>query len=240
MQARFAMCVLALVAGTACNNTSPSPAAPDPAPPVQSPQPPVLRSATISGVVRTAGTAPVSGAHVVALDESGAALPGVSAVTDSTGVYRLEGVPESRFHGALLGASVAGFFADHRWMAFSSAMVADFTLDPLQHIVVGETVRGRAFDSRCTGLGYGGDGGNPCQRFAVTPPASGRLVVILAAPDVRYDLDVANADGTFAIYLAVTAMPARVEIPAEGGVTYQIRVISWGGGTDFELTTSVQ
>jgi hypothetical protein len=69
---------------------------------------------------------------------------------------------------------------------------------------------------------------------------SGTLTMTLAAANFAFDFDVARPDGTFAVYRALTASPARVDLLVEAGVTYQIRVVRVGGGSEFELTTALR
>ena len=110
MKARFT-CVLALVA-SACNtrvSTFPSPIPP----PIT--LPPVTEQRRFwTGDVRRQH--PVAGARVFLLDESGAAVPDVSAVTDANGHYRIERLAKSPFLETLVGASASPFFADHAWV----------------------------------------------------------------------------------------------------------------------------
>ena len=237
MNARFTTCVLVLVASAACNtrvSTSPSPIPP----PIT--LPPVIESNTVSGLVTSAGSIPVAGARVFLLDESGAAVPDVFAVTDATGHYRIERLSKSPFLGTLVGASAITFFADHAWVSLLPDTRLDFTLDALTFIVLGDTIRARISDTMCAGLGYGGGSGAPCQRFALTVPRSGTLTVTLTAANFAFDFDVARPDGTFAVYRALTASPARVDLLVEAGLTYQLRVVRVGGGSEFELTTALR
>ena len=161
MNARFT-CVLALVASAACN-TRVSPF-PDPIPPVN-PPPPVIATNAVSGLVTSAGSIPVAGARVFLLDESGAAVPDVSAVTDAKGQYRIERLPTSPFFGTLVGASASAFFADHAWVSLLPDTRLDFTLDALTFIVLGDTIRARISDTMCAGLGYGGGLGASVSAF---------------------------------------------------------------------------
>jgi hypothetical protein len=152
MKARFT-CVLALVA-SACNtrvSTFPSPIPP----PIT--LPPVIESNAVSGLVTSAGSIPVAGARVFLLDESGAAVPDVSAVTDANGHYRIERLAKSPFLETLVGASASPFFADHAWVFLLPETRLDFTLDALTFIVLGDTIRARISDTMCAGLGYAGE-----------------------------------------------------------------------------------
>jgi hypothetical protein len=242
MRAMFA-CVCAIVLLVACDSppaVRPSPTAPPPA----SPSPvPVPSTYTLSGVVRTTGNVPVSGAKVVVLGQELSA----SATTDGNGYYSISGVKASPLEGMspLLSASTAGYFTDvefanRSYGPISNDTQVDFTLAPLVRISLGEVISGTAplGDPVCSHWGYGA---GACQRFAVTVPATGTLDVTLSASVFNFDLDIVGPDGTFAVYSGIWASPLRVTVRVEAGSTYEIRVIGgWNPARDFELTTALR
>jgi hypothetical protein len=242
MRALF-VCLCATVLLVSCDSPSagrPSPTAPTPASPSPAPVPSTY---TLSGVVRTSGNVPVSGAKVVVLGQESSA----SAITDGNGHYSISGVKAAPLEGMspLLSASSAGYFTDvefanRHYAPISSDTQVDFTLAPSMPILLGEVISGTApiGDPICSHWGYGS---GACQRFAVTVPTAGNLEVTLSAPVFNFDLDVVGPDGTFVLYSSTWVSPTRVTIRADGGSTYEIRVIGgWNPARDFELTTALR
>src|SRR5687767_14600375 len=97
MKSLFITCALALVASAACNESRLS-VSPDPIPPAN-PTPPVTATNTVAGVVTTAAGVPEAGARVFLVDEAGAAIPGLTAVTDGNGYYQIDRLAGSPFFG---------------------------------------------------------------------------------------------------------------------------------------------
>lgn len=133
-------------------------------------------SYALSGVVTAAGL-PVAGATVALLTfESGALI--ASTLTDGNGSYHLSEVKNvSPFSGALVSVSKSEYFTETRYVPMTRDETSDVDLLRSSHISVGERIRSRPGDARCASLGYGGRGGTPCQRFALTVPVSGTLEV---------------------------------------------------------------
>lgn len=211
----------------ACNHPPTAPEGLSVRVPAPSPAPqPSSATYTVSGVVRTTGSVPITGASLVVLGQESA-----FATTDGDGRYSISGVKASPAEGMapLLSASKAGFFtdlrfADSNYLPISSDTVLDFALAPLVQITLGEVVRGLSpiGPSVCSHWGYGA---SECQRFGVTAPATGLLDVTLSAPLFAFDVDIVGPDGSFALYDASWVSPLRLAIPVEAGSTYEIRVI---------------
>jgi hypothetical protein len=84
-----------------------------------------------------------------------------------------------------VGASKPGYFADFKWwLDFPKDADLDLRLEPYTFVRLGEVIRGQIGEAECAGMGYGGWYGQraPCQRYALTIPASGTLELTLSAP----------------------------------------------------------
>ena len=226
----------------ACGGPQVSPAAPTPpavAPAAASGGPYIL-----SGVVTAAGL-PVAGATVALLTfDAGALIK--STLTDGNGSYSLSEVRNvSSFSGPLVSVSKPDYFTATRYVPMARDETADFDLQRASHISVGEKIQGRPGDERCASLGYGGSGGTPCQRFALTTPVSGTLeVTVFSTPASTFngDVTVLRPDGVIGIYASPPGWPLRLTFPVAAGLTYQIDVVHRGppGARDFELTTALE
>ena len=182
---------------------------------------------TLSGAVTAAGR-PLVGARVAVLELETA----LSATTDDKGLYTIPGLPASSFWGrTLVRFSQPGYFTEFKRPNILAHTRLDVALDPLAFIAIGDPVRGtvRAGDAMCAGKDYEE---GACQRFAVIAPVAGTLQVILSSPSVS--LDVVNPEGE--AFAAFNGSPKRVNIPAQAGGTYEVRVLSdILGAADFEL-----
>lgn len=200
--------------------------------------------------MRGEGNLPVAGAQVVVLAVGwyGGVTTEASAITDGNGTYSMPVVRAYAGPDAigwlLVGASKPGYFADFKWwLDFPKDADLVLQLEPLTYVRLGEVIRAQIGPTECAGLGYGGWYGQraPCQRYAITSPASGILEVTVSAPVFNFDVDVVNPDGTFAIYGSASASPLRVRIPVQAGLTYEVRVAGgWSPAREFELTTALQ
>src|SRR5262245_24929941 len=131
----------------------------------------------LSGVVRVAGV-PTTGATVALLADRQIIA---SVITDRGGAYGFPEVSNFSFSGALVGASMPGYFTDTKYILMAGPRQLDFDLVKAAQIPFGQTVPSPVGDDRCASLGYGGQGGALCRRLAVSVPASGTLVVTLSA-----------------------------------------------------------
>jgi hypothetical protein len=138
----------------------------------------------LSGVVRVAGV-PTAGATVSLLADRQIIA---SVVTDPSGAYFFPEVSNFSFSGALVGASMTGYFTDTKYILMVGPGQLDFDLDEAARIPFGQMVRSPVGDARCASLGYGGMGGALCRRLAVAVPGSGTLVVkVSATPGGDFD-----------------------------------------------------
>ena len=244
---------------SACSDSSSPPTSPTAVPsataistPPDAPFPPPARPGTtraLSGVVRGDGSIPAAGAEVVVLAVGwfGGYTIEASGTTDGEGSYTL---PVVRAYAGpdgigwlLVGASKPGYFADFKWwLDFPKDADLDLQLDRWAHIRVGETIRDRIAESMCAGLGYGGWYGRraPCQRYALTAPASGTLEVTVSAPVFEFDVDIVKPDGLFAAYDGSNRSPVRLTTPVDAGRTYEIRVAAIGSAREFEVATAMR
>jgi hypothetical protein len=228
------VCVAVLASG--CNGTPAVPTAPSSA---ASPTVAPTATFTVFGVVR-AGNTPVADARVTVLDQQS---PGRFVTTDGDGRYSIQAQRAQPWGmSPLVSASKPGYFADIRFTDVSHAAISndtelDFELDALVQISLGETVAGRSFDSACSHWDYGT---SVCQRFALAIPSAGLLEVTAFAPIIHFSIEVVGPDGTFAAYAVYPpSSPMRVQIPVDGGSTYQIRVTD-PGKRPFELSTALR
>ena len=239
------LCAIVLL--TACDDgpnrpsrvTLPGPSV-NPPPPPPAPEP--GRTFTVSGVVTTVTNVPVDGVRVVVLGQAEA-----GATTAADGSYSISGVQGSpvELMSPLMSASKSGFFTDVEFANVNYEPITadtrlDFRLAPLVSIAPGETIHGRSPSDNldCSHWGYGT---GPCQRFALTMPASGILEVTLSGTPFNFDLDIVGPRGDFEIYSAIWVSPLRVTIPVHAGSTYEIRVIGgWEPPREFELTTTLK
>ena len=249
------ICVTGMLLFSACSAspTSPTPtsgpASPAPTPGVPAPASPYA----LSGVVRVAGV-PVAGAKV-GLVKFGTPAPDAgpfvwvggeemiaAMVTDGRGSYDFPTVASVSFSGALVSASLPGYFTDTKYVPMSENRKLDFDLEPAAYISVGEVVQAQIGQSRCASFGYGGMGGALCRRFALTVLASGTLEVsVSTAPIQPVDFSVLRPDGTIAVYNASSSSPVRVSLPVATGLTYQIDVVhASAAARTFDLTTTLR
>jgi len=160
----------------------------------------------------------------------------LTAVTDSSGRYSVPGV---RTSAPLVRAFKRGFFTDFQHVSVSQDARLDFALDAWVPITVGTAIKGRIRDTICT-RGASGWGPKPCERFLVTIPERGNLIVTIS---VGFHLDVVRPSGEYDVYEASYVFPLSARIPLEGDATYEILVIggnpSWDSPRDFELTTAL-
>jgi hypothetical protein len=252
-----ALWVAALV--SACNDALTSPTSPGPtayppsvsAFPTDAPFPPPAAPGTsrgLSGAVQADGV-PVAGAKVIVLAVGwyGGSTVEASATTDGDGLYAMPLVrayagPDS-IGWLLVGASKPGYFSDFKWwLDFPKDADLDLQLDRLTHIRLGETIRGQIGIAMCAGLGYGGWYGRraPCERYALTAPASGTLEVTVSAPCFEFDVDIVKPDGLFAAYDGSNRSPVRLTTPVDAGLTYEIRVAAVGSASEFEVVTAIR
>jgi hypothetical protein len=165
----------------------------------------------------------------------------LTAVTDSSGRYSVSGV---RTSVPLVRAAKRGFFTDFQHVAVSQDVHLDVGLDPWVPVAIGAVVKGRIPDTnaRCT-RGASGWGPKPCERFAITIPARGNLVVTISAPTFVFHLDVVGPSGEYDVYEGFYMSPMTTQIPVEANATYELRVIggnpAWDSARDFELTTAL-
>jgi pre-peptidase len=255
---RVCACLGIVVLLWACGDSRVLPTAPTSTPTVSSSTPadapfpppaPPGTTRTLVGTVRNEVNLPMAGVKVVVLAVGwfGAYTVGASAFTDGDGIYSMPAVrayagPDS-IGWLLVGASAPGYFSDFKWwLDFPKDADLDLRLDPLRHIRLGEVTRGQIGDTECAGLGYGGWYGqrSPCQRFALTAPASGTLAVTVSAAMTDFDIDIVTSDGTFVAYdgYPYASGSPRVTIPVSAGSTYQIRLA--GARREFELMTALQ
>jgi hypothetical protein len=202
---------------------------------------------TVTGIVTRAENGPIAGAKIVAMNDAlFVAAPTSRPVhfveTDADGHYRIDGVAYSsnRSESTMVGALKTGYFADFKWLQIAEDRQLDFELEPWAYVAVGDTVRSRIGEARCAGLGYGGQGGAYCQRFAISPTTSGTLNVTLTAPVFDFDVDVVMPDGTFGKYIAGARSPLQFSVPVETGLTYEIRLAAIGQAREFELATTLR
>lgn len=234
---------------TAPTSPSTSLTTPPPDAPFPPPAPPGTARALV-GAVRSDGSVPAAGSRVVVLAVGwyGAFTVEASTTTDGNGIYS---IPEVRAYAGpdsigwlLVGASKPGYFSDFKWwLNFPNDADLDLNLDRWTHIRVGEVVRGQIGESMCAGLGYGGWYGQraSCQRYALTPAASGTLEVTISAPVFNFDADIVRPDGVFAAYNSSSRSPLHLTAPVESGLTYEIRVAGgWSAAREFELTTALR
>lgn len=255
MVRRLCGCLGILVCSVACGKAPLSPVAPTsvtsasttdtaPFPP---PAPPGTTRGLV-GKVTGAGNVPIADARVVVLAVGwyGGTTTEASVVTEEDGVYNMPAVRAYAGGDAvgwlLVGASKPGYFADFKWwLDFPKDADLDLRLEPFTtSIALGDVVRGQIGESECAGLGYGGWYGqrSPCQRYSITPPASGTLEMTLSAPLFNFDVDVVRPDGTFAAYAGSSSSPLRVRAEVQAGLTYEIRVAGgWSPAREFELVT---
>jgi hypothetical protein len=238
------LCIVVFL--TACDDAQQrSPAAPTPSPIAPAPAPGGLTGAyALSGVVTAAGL-PVAGATVSLLTfETGTLIK--STLTAANGSYSLSEVQNvSPASGALVSVSMPEYFAETRYVPMTRDETSDFDVVHPSHISVGERIRSRPGDARCASLGYGGRGGTPCQRFALTIPVSGTLEVEVdttQASAYNGDVTILKPDGTIGIYASPPGWPLRLTLQVGAGLTYQIDVVHRGppGFQDFELTTALR
>jgi hypothetical protein len=231
-------CLGIVVLVSACTNSRDLPTAPTSASTVSSSTPadapfppPAPRGTTraLVGTVRSHNNTPIAGAKVVVLAVGwyGAYTVEASAITDGDGSYSM---PEVRAYAGpdaigwlLVGAFTPGYFADFKWwLDFPKDADLDLRLDPLRHVRLGEVIRGQIGDTECAGLGYGGWYGQraPCQRFAVTVPASGTLEVTVSAAISDFDIDIVTSDGMFAAYdgYPYPSGSPRVKVPVSAWI----------------------
>src|SRR5688572_4933649 len=214
-------CVSAVLLITAysCSSSNSSPVTPIPSAPSVAPQ------NRLSGLVRVAGV-PVSGATVALLRGNGLAA---SVLTDSSGTYSFSAVEHASFSGALVSASKPEYFTDTKYILMSQDQRLDFDLERAVQISVGDVIQSQLGEARCASLGYGGSGGAPCRRLAVTVPSSGTLEVALSAGANSFDVSILRPDGTIAAYVSGPSSPLRATVPVEANRTYQVDVAGgWG------------
>jgi len=192
----------------------------------------------LSGVVRVAGV-PAAGATVALLADRQIIM---SVVTDRNGAYRFPEVSNFSFSGALVGASMRGYFTDTKYILMTGPSQLDFDVIEASQIPFGQTVESPVGDARCASLGYGGMGGALCRRLVVTVPASGTLVVTLTAtPSGPFDISILNPLGAIAAYTASSRVPLELTASVEAGVTYQPDVVAISSSTHaFEISTTLR
>jgi hypothetical protein len=192
----------------------------------------------LSGVVRVAGV-PTAGATVALLADRQIVA---SVVTDRSGAYGFPEVSNFSFSGALVGASMPRYFTDTKYILMTASSQLDFDLIEAVPIPFGQMVTRPVGDARCASLGYGGMGGAPCRRLAVTVPASGTLVVTLSAtPGGPFDISILNPLGAIAAYRASSTVPIELTASVEAGLTYQVDVAAFSSSTrEFELSTTLR
>ena len=191
----------------------------------------------LSGVVRVAGVS-TAGATVSLLADRQIIA---SVVTDPSGAYGFPEVSNFSFSGALVGASMPGYFTDTKYILMTEPRQLDFDLIEAVQIPFGQMVRSPVGDDRCASLGYGGMGGAPCRRLAVTVPASGTLVVRLSAtPGGDFDISILTPLGAIAAY-ASPFLPIELSASVETGLTYQVDVFARStSAREFELFTTLR
>jgi hypothetical protein len=192
----------------------------------------------LSGVVRVAGV-PTAGATVALLADRQIIA---SVVTDRSGAYGFPEVSNFSFSGALVGASMPGYFTDTKYILMTGPRQLDFDLIEAARIPFGQRVRSPVGDARCASLGYGGMGGAPCRRLVVTVPASGTLVVTLSAtPSGPFDISILTALGAIVAYRASSVLPIELTASVETGLTYQVDVVAFSSSIrEFELSTTLR
>jgi hypothetical protein len=192
----------------------------------------------LSGVVRVAGV-PTAGATVALLADRQIIA---SVVTDRSGAYGFQEVSNFSFSGALVGASMPGYFTDTKYILMTGTGQLDFDLIEAAPIPFGQMVSSPVGDARCASLGYGGMGGAPCSRLAVTVPASGTLVVTLSATLAgEFDISILTPVGAIAAYDSSTILPIELTASVKAGLTYQVDVVLRSGSIrHFELSTTLR
>jgi len=192
----------------------------------------------LSGVVRVAGV-PTAGATVALLADRQIIA---SVVTDRSGAYGFPEVSNFSFSGALVGASMPGYFTDTKYILMTGLRQLDFDLIEAAQIPFGQIVTSPVGDARCASLGYGGMGGALCRRLAVTVPASGTLVVTLSAtPGGPFDISILTPLGAIAAYRASSTLPIELTASVEAGLTYQVDVVAISSASrEFELSTTLR
>jgi hypothetical protein len=191
----------------------------------------------LSGVVRVAGV-PTAGATVALLGDNQIFA---SVVTDRSGTYSFPEVSNFSFSGVLVGASMPRYFTDTKYILMTGPAQLDFELMEAERIPFGQTVNSPVGDARCASLGYGGMGGAPCRRLAVTVPASGTLVVTLSAtPSGQFDMSILTPLGAIAAYSS-SGLPIELRASVEGGLTYQVDVFARNTpDREFQLSTMLR
>ena len=192
----------------------------------------------LSGVVRVAGV-PTAGATVALLADRQIIA---SVVTDRSGAYGFPEVSNFSFSGVLVGAARPGYFTDTKYILVTGPRQLDFDLMEAAQIPFGQMVRSPVGDARCASLGYGGMGGAPCRRLAVTVPTSGTLVVTLSAtPSGPFDISILTPLGAIAAYRSSSILPIELTASVEAGLTYQVDVVAFSSSIrEFELSTTLR
>jgi len=227
-------CFSAVLILTACGASPSMPTTPSV---LKAPPSAPLSQYSLSGIVRVAGL-PVADAKVALLKLDGLIT---SLVTDGSGSYRFPAVENVSFSGALVSVSKSEYFTDTKYILMSQDQKLDFDLERAAYIPVGQVIQGSIGEARCGSLGYGGNGGAACRRFALNVPASGALEVAVSSAGLPFDLTVLRPDGTIGVYGGASSSPARVTLQVAGGLTYQIDVVHISqAARDFELTTTLR
>ena len=218
------LCSLFLL--TACNDAPP-----------RSSVAPSIHAYALSGRVTAEGR-PVAGAGVAHLNLGNGALTS-STLTDTNGSYRLSGV--SQASEWLVSVSKTDYFTSTRYVQMlRDETTSDFALERASFISVSDQIQSRPDGARCASLGYGGNGGENCRRFALSVPASGTLeVIVSSSPTSPFDGTILKPDGTIGTYGAVARTPLRLTLDVVAGLTYQIDVVPIGA-PDFALTAAVR
>ena len=192
----------------------------------------------LSGVVRAAAV-PAAAATVALVADRQIIT---SVVTDRNGAYRFPEVSNFSFSGALVGASMPGYFTDTKYILMTGPRQLDFDLIEAAQIPFGQTVASPVGDARCASLGYGGMGGAVCRRLVVTVPASGTLVVTLTAtPSGPYDISILSPLGAIAAYSSASGVPLELTASVEAGLTYQVDVVAVSNSVhEFEISTTLR
>jgi len=229
-----ALCAIASLVAWSCRPYAPQPT-PNPNPGVITPTPGPPRTVRpLTGIVSTAGM-PVSGASVLILRDNGSALSGT--ITGDDGAYAFPEVERgcSSASCVMISASKAGFIADIQYPELFDRL--DLALQPVSLVSVGDVLGPQPANHSCAGLGYGL---LPCQRFSFRAPAAGMIEARVTGSAVDYDVDVVNADGTFALYQPSRRPPFTMAFSVVAGQVYEVRLVPFLAGGTFTLTTAMK
>jgi hypothetical protein len=200
----------------------------------------LARPVRLSGVVTDVEGRPIAGAVV---SEHSAHPQGemvftaptqFTATTDAAGSYEASDVPWSPSGRLLVRATAPGYFSSTAMAVGTPQTRLDFTLYPLRYIREDDVVSGTTTDHPMCELST-----EPCQRYALIATRSGTLEISVAvSARTGIDLYVETPDGN--VYGPQLAAPLRLQFRAAAGDTFQIRVLSFNGPREFELTTRMR